>query len=938
MFHAMIKSIIVLIALTVTLTAQQNISYSSLNDRVPFDNSITTGKLDNGLTYFIKQNAKPEKRAELRILIKAGSILEDDDQKGLAHFVEHMLFNGTESFPKTELVSFLEKTGIRFGADLNASTGFDRTFYMLTLPTDDKELLAKGVQVLEEWAHKATFDNAEIDKERGVILEEWRLGRGASDRIMQKQLPKLLYKSRYADRLPIGDTAVFMNAPYENFKRYYRDWYRPDLMAVIAVGDFDKAEMEKLIREKFSRMAKHPNPKPRVQYDVPAHSDVIISVNVDKELPMSNVFAYYKHPSDDEGTFAAYRSSIMDQLISSMLNERLAEISRRQDPPFLGASGFKADKALGPISLFGLAAFTKDGNMLIGFDAVMKEGRRMVLHGFNESELERAKAEYLRGMETAAAEKDKTPSAAFAEELARHFEFGESVPGIDYELGLARKFIPDIKISEINEIARNLVQKGSLVITMSGPEKPGIKIPTETEVMDLYTSIMNEQLEPYKDEVSSTPLFTKEVVPGTVKSEKKIAELNVTELTLSNGVKLVLKPTDFKNDEIIMQAFSPGGYSLASDADLVSAKNASDIINEAGIAQLNLTTLEKMMKGKIANVSPVITDKYEGFSGSASLKDFETMLQLTHLYFTDPRLDYESYQVYFDRELESLINGKRQPESAVRDTFQAVMANYHHREKPWTEDLMKQMDADKAFDFYKDRFADASDFTFILVGSFKLDEIKPMLLKYLGSLPALNRKENFKDHDVKAPKGNVNKVVSKGIEKKSSVMIAITGDMEYNQKSRHELNSLIEVFNIKLREKLREDRGGVYGVRAFARMEKYPKPGYRISVMFGCNPDRVDELAKDVKDIIAEMKAQKPADDYILKTKNIQEKAYEVNLKENRFWLGTLFSYYYNVENPSEILSYPKLVQKLKADDIHKAAKKYFTENFVQVVLKPENQ
>jgi len=940
MFKKNSISIIAILILFVTsaLFSQPEVKFNSLNDKLPFDNTITTGKLDNGLTYYIKNNAKPEKRVELRLVIKAGSILEDDDQQGLAHFLEHMLFNGTESFPKNELVSFLEKTGIRFGADLNASTGFDRTMYMLTLPTDDQKLLEQGMQVLEEWAHKASLQGEEIDKERGVIMEEWRLGKGAGDRIQKIQLPKIMYNSRYANRLPIGDTNVIMTAPYDALRRYYRDWYRPDLMAVVAVGDFDKTEMEALIKKHFSRLKMVTNPKPRTMYDLPKHQEIIVSVDKDKEMPMTSVELYYKHPKREEGTYGTYRTNLVENIVNSMINSRFMEISRSQNAPFLGAQSMSLNNVLGYGGLYIIGAAVKEENLLVGYDRVVTEANRYSRHGFTATELQRAKDELLSTYEQMYNERDKSPSAQFANEYARHFEFGEGTPGIEYELGLAKKFVPEITLDEVNKAAKSFITDGSLVITISGPDKESLKYPTEDEVRNLYTELMSQNVEPYVDNVSSVPLFSREVTPGTIKKKSENKNLGTTEWELSNGAKVVLKPTDFKNDEIVFQAFKYGGTSLAADKDYVSAESAVDIIEEAGLSKFTATDLQKLLTGKVVSITPFIDELSEGFRGSSSTKDFEIFLQLLNLYFTEPRLDYESYQVYYDRLKESIKNNGLSPESAFRDTFNVVMAQYHYRERPMTEELLKELDADKAYEFFKSRFSNAGDFKFYFVGNFKPQEIEPMILKYIGSLPAAAKSETWKDVGINTPKGRINKTVYKGIEKKGSVRIAITGKFEFNAQNRYLLRSMLDLFNIKLRERIREDKGGVYGIGAGPRMEKYPDNSYRITIGFGCDPDRIEELSAEVENVIKEMKDSKPEELYMTKVKETQRRTWEVNQKENNFWLNSLFAFDFNAENAEELLKYPERIKNLKPEDIQKAAKQYFTDNFVQVVLKPETK
>lgn len=915
------------------------INFKSLNDPIPIDKSIKIGKFSNGMTYYIKQNSKPEKRAELRLVTLAASIQEDEDQKGLAHFVEHMCFNGTKDFPKNKLIDFLEKTGIRFGADLNANTGFDRTLYLLQVPTDDKAIKESGVHVLEQWAHEVSFEPEEIDKERGVIMEEWRLGKGANDRIMKEQLPKLFHNSRYADRLPIGDTAVIMNAPYEAFTRYYKDWYRPDLQAIIAVGDFDVDEMEKLLKKYFESIPARKNPRKHFTAEIPPHKEIIAAVNTDKEMPMVSVNFYFKLPLGPEGTFAAYKDGIIESLVNQMLIERLVEKTRSANPPFLQAYAMKMDRALGEIGLFMVIGILKNDNIEGGYNAVISEAFRAYKHGFTETEFDRAKKEMMRSMEQTYNERDKMPSGGFANEYVRNFQFGEGIPGIAYEYALYQKFIPEISINDVNTTIKQYIDDGSLVITMSGPEKDDLKMPSEKWMIDEYNKVKTSDLEAYVDKVSADPLFDKEVTPGTIKGEKKFPNLYDTyELTLSNGAKVILMPTDFKNDEILFSATSPGGHSLASDKDYLSASMADGIVMEAGVSKFDATSLQKLLAGKVANVRPYIGELSEGFNGSTTPSDMETFFQLLYLNFTEPRLDYEAYETYHSRLKEQVLNSQVDPMNAFRDTFNVVFSNYHPRRMPLTEKLLDAMDPDVAYEFYKNRFADASDFTFMFVGAFKMEEIKPLIEKYIASLPSMNRKETWKDLGIKTPKGEVEKIVKKGVEPKSTVLFAMNGDFKYDKENRFEVQALIDVFNIKLREALREDKGGVYGVRAFQRLNKYPKGTYSIQIYFGCNPDRAQELIETCKGIMNEMKETEPSQIYMDKITETMKRQWEVNLKENRFWLRSFDSYIENDEDIDKITYYLPMVAQLKAADIKKAANKYFsTNNIVEVVLMPEN-
>lgn len=913
-----------------------NISYKSLNDKIPVDTSIIYGKLDNGLTYYIQSNKKPENRADLQIVINAGSVLEDDDQKGLAHFTEHMCFNGTKNFPKQELVSFLESTGMRFGADVNASTGFDQTYYTITIPLDKEGYLEKGMQVLEDWAHNVTFDAGEIEKERGVIMEEWRLRKGAQERIRQKHIPILFYNSKYEKRNPIGDTSIIEHASREQFLRYYQDWYRPNLMAIIVVGDINKYEIEKMIKERFGNLKNPQIPRVKEEFPIQPNKDVLISIAKDKEMPMSNITIYYKDKEDKDGTFGAYRLSIMNGLIAEMFNQRLQELTRKPEPPFLYGMGQKTN-FIAKSSAFLLASGTKNDAILKGMESLLSEAYRAKEHGFTATELERAKKEFVRRVETSFAERDKTPSDRLAREYFRNFVSEEPIPGIEYELALTKKFIPDITLEELNQLFKSYIKKENVIITVSAPDKENIVIPTENEIKAKYDELSKKEFAAYVDQASNEPIFSKNVAPGTITSQKEIKKIGVTELKLSNGVKVFLKPTDFKNDQILIRAYSPGGTSLAPDKDYLSADEASQIVNEAGVSKFDATKLEKMLAGKVVGIRPYISELTEGLQGNAAPEDMETMFQLINLYFTEPRMDYDSYESYTTKLKESLKNSDLSPDKALRDTFNVTMSQYNYRERPMTESMLKELDPDKAFDFYKNRFSDASDFTFVFVGNFEVEKIKPFITQYIASLPATNRKETWKDLGIKPPKGFISKKVYKGMDKKSSVMIALTGPFEFNRENRNYLQSMIEVFNILLRESIREEKGGVYGIGARASTEKYPYQNYSINIRFGCDPTRSEELITEVKRIMKEMREKKVEKTYLQKAKEILLRGNEVNLKENNFWLSAIYQYDFNGEDLNLINEYNKLAEKLTLNDIQNAAKKYLTEeNLVQVVLYPE--
>ena len=902
------------------------------------DPKILIGKLDNGLMYYIRENHKPEKRAELRLAVKAGSILEDDDQQGLAHFDEHMAFNGTKSFPKQDIVNFLEMSGVRFGADLNAYTSFDETVYMMQVPTDSPNVLKKGFQILEEWSHDVSYDDKEIDKERGVVIEEWRLRRGAEYRVSMMHIPMELYKSHYADRITIGKKEILESCPHDALRKFYRDWYRPDLMAVFAVGDFNKEEIEKLIQEHFSHLKNPEKERERIQFPVPDNKETLVSIATDRELTRASVDVMFKRDTSSQSTASDYRNEIISNLASGMLNERYQELLQKPNPPFIYAYNYDG-QFIGPKQAYNLSAGVKENSILDGLEAMVTEAYRVKQHGFTETELERQKIQMLRGMEKAYKERDKTESRPFISEYIRNFLHNEPIPGIEVELALYQQFLPGITLQDVDRQIRKQITEGNRVITVSAPQKDSVKVPTEAEVLAVMNKISAKQLDPYIDKVNTEPLVSHLPAPGKVMEEKKIVSLGVTEWKLSNGARVILKPTDFKNDEILFSAYSVGGTSLVPDKDYISATFAATLIQQSGVGNFDETALQKKLSGKIVNVGPSISQLSEGFGGNASPQDIETLFQLVYLYGTSPRKDSTAFSSLITRYKAMLQNRSVSPEAAFADTNQVTLANYHLRARPITIALIKEINFNKTVSVYKDRFADFSDFIFFFVGNFKTDSIRPFVEEYLASLPSLNRKELWKDNGIEPPKGVISKQVRKGIEPKSSINLTFTGPFEWTQQNRYDFNSMLEALNIKLREVLREDKGGTYGVGASGSPSLYPRPEYSISVRWGCDPNRVDELVNAALEQIDSAKLKPFDHGYVEKVRETQRRGYEVNLKQNGFWLNNLRSYYIHHEDPEMMLNYPKLVDNLTAAAIQNAVKKYFDmKNYVKVVLYPEKK
>ena len=903
---------------------------------LPVDPNVALGTLQNGIRYIIRENQRPENRAELRLVVNAGSILEDEDQQGLAHFVEHMAFNGTRNFPKQDLVDYLESIGMRFGPDLNAYTSFDETVYMLQVPTDSAQVVTQAFRILEDWASGILFEAEEIDKERGVVIEEWRLGQGAGARLRDKQFPILLKGSRYAERLPIGKKAVLDTFRHEAAKRFYREWYRPDLMSVIAVGDFETEWIEGLIKTHFGRIPAVNQPRKRTLHPVPGHEETLFAIASDPEATRTNVSIYYKQPVREQDSAEAYRQNIVESLYNRMLNARLRELTKKPDAPFLFAYSNQG-RFIRTSEFYLQGAVVREGGILRGLEAVLTEARRVRLHGFTQSEQDREKIEALRGMERAYAERDKVRSRRFASEYIRHFLTGEPIPGIAYEYGMYKEMVPGIQLAEVNRLAGEWITGHNRVVLIDGPEKQGVTMPTEAELTGVIARVNETEIEPYEDAASAQPLVETPPKPGEIVAEKQISELGVTEWTLSNGVRVVLKPTDFKNDEVLFSAFSPGGHGLVSDEDYLAAATASSVMQEGGLGTFDAIGLEKKLAGKVVRVSPWIEELREGVMGSASLKDLETMFQLVYLTFTAPRKDPDAFLAYVQRIRGSLENRSASPGAAFGDTIQVTMSQYHHRARVWSEALLDEMNLERSFEVYRDRFADASDFTFFFVGNIDMEGIRGLVKTYLGGLPATRRNETWRDVGIRPPRGVIEKTVHKGLEPKSSNRIVFTGPFEWSRKNRYNLGSAIDVLRIRLREVLREEMGGTYGVGVGLSTTRYPEQRYSIRISFGCAPDSVEQLTRAVFAQIDSLKQFGASETNIEKVQEADRRAREAALKENGFWRRTLSSSYWLGQDPVNVLKYDDLVNGLTSENIRDAARKHFDmENYARFVLYPE--
>ena len=909
----------------------------SPGDTLALDPRVMHGTLPNGLQYYVRENREPRERAELRLVVDAGSVLEGEDQRGLAHLLEHMAFNGTTHFGEKELVDYLESVGMRFGPDVNAFTSFDETVYMLTVPTDSAAVLATGMQILGDWAHGIALEPGALARERPVVVEEWRLRRGAEMRMFDQHLPVIFRDSRYAERLPIGLKEVIEDAPAEAVRRFYEDWYRPDLMAVIAVGDFDADSMVAGIERLFGAIPAREEPRPREVFPVPGHAETLVSVATDPEARVTQVTVYNKHPLRETITAAAYRRSIVEALHAAMLNARFEEIVRRSDAPFIAAfAGQGRFVRSSEVSILG--AIVPEGGAERGIEALLTEAERAARHGFHPTELERAKAELLREVESAYLEREKTESQRYANQYIGHFLVDEPAPGIETDWRLHKRFVPEITLEEVNRVADEWLTEEDRVVVVSAPENEGQPAPADEDLMAVVEAVEAALIEPWSDAVASGPLVAAPPPPGTLTSTRNFEAIGAVEWTFDNGVRVVARPTDFKADEILLRAWSPGGTSHAPDSLVVTAAFASGIVHEGGLADRSRIALEKSLAGKKVNLRPFVGDIEEGFFGSASPEDLGTMLELVWLYATEPRRDAEAFEAFRERLRTSFENRSASPEAVFQDTLSQTLAQHHPRAWLPTVENVERIDLERAHEIYENRFADAGDFTFFLVGAFDPDTLLPIVRQWLGSLPSTDRAETWVDNGIDPPPGVVVKTVRKGIEPKAQTEIVFAGDAAWTPEDRYAMHALSEYLTIRLRETLREDLGGTYGVRVAGWLQRWPDEEYQVRLGFGADPARIEAL---VDTLFLEIESVKEGADEetVAKVREAQRRQLETDLRENGWWIAELEDAWTDGLEPDRILEEEERIAALDAATITAAARRWLpSDRYVRVTLVPESE
>lgn len=901
-----------------TLTFAQN------TEKFGIDPKVIKGKLPNGLTYIVRENAKPEKKVELRLVVKVGSVNEDDDQQGLAHMAEHMAFNGTKNFKKNEIVSFLQDIGVGFGNDLNAYTSFDETVYILPIPTDKPGNLEKGFQVLEDWAHNVTYLDEDINNERAIILEESRTRKGSEDRMFRKVFPELFKGSKYANRIPIGVDSIIANFPTDAIRRFYRDWYRPDLMAVIVVGDIKQDQAVALIKKHFAGLTNPAKPRQRKYEDVPPYTAAKSMVIQDDEATSYDFgWNFSQRKKIPSNTIDAYREELIKGLYTSMLNSRLRELTQKENPPFVFASaGFGAYAKFH--EGFQLSASSGTNDIRKSVNAVTEEIERIKRYGFTEAELERAKKDQLSAYERSWNNRDKRESSTFADEYIRHFTDDEVIPGIDKEFEVVKQSLPNIKLADVNAITDRFKNEKNYFSYIMGPmNTSSVTAPSDTELMAALSAKEKADIKPYEEKVIAASLLSKEPIAGKIISKTTNDKLGTTEIKLSNGVTISLKKTDFKADQILLSSYRYGGNAGYSEADKYSAENAVAVVSSMGVGNFNPVDLRKALAGKVASANPYISATGEGFKGSSSNKDIETMLQLLYLYATETRIDSSLFKSYIQKTKSQFAMMGANPQFAFIDTLYKTLYNGNPLAPtalPKAENYDK-VDLKKAVTIYKERLSDFAGMHFDIVGSFSETDILPLLEKYIGGLPTSSKMYSYTDNKVRPFKGDKELIFKKGKEKQSLILVLAGGEIAYSPEVSFNMQALSEVLNIKIIEELREKIQGIYGGGTNGGVNRIPYGSFQFALQLPCGPDKVDTLIKAYKAELASIASKGVEPSYLDKVKKQWIEEHKTSMKTNEYWLGKLQQFRQGDNAPERMFNFESYVNAISSNDIQSAAK-----------------
>jgi zinc protease len=904
---------------------------------LPVDPAVIIGKLPNGLTYYIRSNSAPKNRAYLFLVNKAGSVLETDAQQGMAHFVQRLAFDGTKDFSKNEEIAFLGKSGGKFNPDVSGNASYDETIYQMVVPTDTVKLFDTGFKLLANLAGYVTFDAAEAEKEKAVLLQAAQQHGNPQERLEQQTYPVLLANSKYAQRMPLGKEEAIKTFTAAAAKSFYHDWYRPDLQAVIVVGDVDPKNVEQLIKTYFSPL-KNPVPeKPRVAYSVPPVPGTTVKIATDKDLGYTAVQIVVKHPQGVIKTPADILQDIRINLFNQMLNTRISETLQQRNPPFAYAQASYGGFA-GRQDAFSAIAEAKAGGLEAAVKGITTEIERAKKFGFTLTELERAKQNTLQQMGNMYTARAQANSSVYLAQYIQNFVGGAAVPGVEYTYNYYVNNIGKITIPDMNALAAKFITDQNRVIIIAAPDADKDKLPNEKTLSD-WMAEAGKNITAYSDDINTEPLMAARPTPGKVLSRQEDSIISVTRLTLKNGLKVILKPTKFQNNQILINGYSFGGTSLASDKDFVSANMAAGVIGNSGVAKLDQGQLNVKLRTAQINISPYISETTQGISGNSTPADFETAMQLLYLYFTQPRKDAETWQSTMAKTRALLDNKNADPGSVYQDTVTALMSNHNPRAMPTTLDQLNAASLDKAFEFYKDRFADASDFTFTFVGSFANDQILPYIETYLGSLPSDNHRETYRKMNIHPVAGQVSRTIYKGASDKATVQLVFSDTYTHNESNNIQLDALEDILNRRLTARLPEKTSGAYSLSAGINYVKIPQSRYKATISFLCAPADVDKVTNDIMDEISKIK-QNGADTTSIKSFIItQSRSIQTQLRQNYFWAGYLASSDQDGEDPDRIIPHIQALNEVTVQTTKDAANKYLSgTNLIKIILLPAKE
>ena len=870
-------------------------SFAQMAMPCPMDPNVRVGKLDNGLTYYIRHNEKPAQRADFYIAQKVGSVLEEENQRGLAHFLEHMAFNGTTNLPGMMLREYLQSRGIKFGENLNAGTGIDQTVYMVTnVPTDLPGLVDTCLLILHDWSSFIALEEAEIDNERGVILEELRTREDADQRIMEEILPIMYPNSPYANRLPGGLPEVVANFEYQTLRDYYHKWYRPDLQGLIIVGDIDVDAIEARIKEMFADIKAPVDPAPRPQFMIEANVDPIVAIASDPEQTNYEVNLYYKTettPDSLKNDVQYWMAEYVLNIISQMEINRLQDITKKANPPFVYGYSYYSNYYVAPTEdAWCSMAMAKDA---AGIDeaitALVTENKRMALFGFTASEYERAKADFMKQIESQYNERNNTENRRYVNECLQNFLSNEPMMGIETEYALYQQVIPNLPLEAINMYAQQLIHEDNLVIVVTAPKKDGETLPTKEEILDTYAKANAAEVEPYTEEVFDGPIVPNMPKPGKIKKEADMHEFDAKVWTLSNGMKVIVKKTTFKEDEIRFSATSDGGISVLKQDDYLTLQELSDLIKLGGVGNFSATDLPKVLAGKKLRVNPYIDVYSEGMSGQCTPKDLETMMQIIYLSFTAPRSDEEAFLSYVQRTKAALENQELNPMITFSDSLIKVLYNNHPLRMRMKAEDVDKLDYAKAMEMYNDRFKDPNNFTFYFVGNIDEATFKPLVEQYLASLKKNKRKETWKDINLGIPENDYICHYEKDmLQPKATIYMILNGTMEYNYRNQLYMKALSDVMDIYYTRTIREEEGGTYGVGVMGQVTNKPKDAFLFLVAFDTNKEMHERLMNKVYEGLNDVAQNGPSQEDLTKVVENMYKKRAEQLEENSFWLSAI--------------------------------------------------